>query len=95
MKKIFISTPFPIIKNSEQLQDIQSHVKEELNIDIKIVPYEWEEDNQTGTFEVEDEQADDVICILHEFGDVQCFYAEPNMIYDEQGRTMGWSNAID
>jgi len=94
MKKIFISTPYPIVNDGDQT-GVENFVKEELNIEIKIIPHEWDEDNQTGYFYVQDSLAIDVIEIVHEYGDAQCFWDEPKMEYDDEGRTMGWSNIIE
>jgi len=89
MKTIFISTPYPIVNSSSGIAGLINHVKEELGIDINIIPYEWEEDNQTGTFEVEEENWYKVVKSIHEYGDAQCFHSEPICI------SSGWANCID
>lgn len=90
--KIYTSFPFPFSK--EDVRPIEKYVKKETGIKITISYYEWEEDNQTGFFEVEEEFWKKVVKAIHDFGDSQCFFSPPNL-HTVNGLTYGWTNCIE
>lgn len=92
MKRIYVSFPFPY--DEEYINPIEEFVKKETNISISIKYHDWDDDNQTGYFDIEENNWKHVVKAIHDFGDAQCFHDEPTLDVRD-GKTYGWLNCVN
>lgn len=95
MKRVFIQTPFPLRNNCEDLKDLEEIINEDLGITIKFECYEWEEDDQTGYFDVEEKDMRKVVEYIYDYGDISCYDGAPRAEIDEDGNYIAMQNEIE
>ena len=87
MKTIYVSCPMPVTDNV--MNELKTTVFDKCGIDINPIFFDFELDDQTCFFEIENEKEHDVINAINEISDFVCFFCVPAIKNDQ------WINMYD